>query len=128
MVLVGLMINVLVLMGIDAIILILPLIIQVYDTYRIIDSAGGSAIFGHAQIEPDVMLQDVIKMVDPDYNHEMVFFRNLLTENMGNDVECSALTDATLKEKNVGCRPTMAEIVAQCKDVTQVHARACTHT
>ena len=28
-----------------------------------IDANGGSAAFGHAQIEPEIMLQDVIKMV-----------------------------------------------------------------
>jgi len=39
--------------------------------------------------------QDVIKMVDPDYNHKMVFFRNLFTGGidggpaMGNDIMCA---------------------------------------
>merc|ERR1712137_69749 len=91
---------------------------NVYDTYRRGDASGGSAIFGHAQIEPEIMLQDVIKMVDPEYNHKMVFFRNVFTEGMGNDVLCADVTDAALKAEKVGCRPTLAETVANCTDPT----------
>jgi len=112
---------------------------MVFDNQAILDNNKGNAIFGHAQIEPDVMLQvsfsllvvwyaipsflhtlhvihfthchssnllivypplpslsqDVIKMVDPNYNHKMVFFRNILTggidggPDMGNDIMCA---------------------------------------
>jgi len=89
---------------------------KVYDTYRMIDANGGSAAFGHAQIEPEIMLQDVIKMVDPEYNHEMVFFRNIFTEGMGNEIACVDVTDKALKDAKVGCKPTLAETVAECKD------------
>jgi len=92
-----------------------------FDNQRIIYSAGvswdgaakiGNAIFENAQIEPDVMLQDIIKMVDPAYNHKMVFFRNLKTEGMGNDIPCPN------KAGKAGCVMTPASLIANCTNQT----------
>ena len=86
----------------------------VFDNQRILDDSGGNAIFGYASLEPDVMGRDIIKMLDPSYNHQMVFFRNLFTEGKGNDVKCADVTDAALKAAQVGCIPTAQETAAKC--------------
>jgi len=89
---------------------------MVFDDQAILDNNKGNARFGHAQIEPDVMLQDFIKMLDPAYNHKMVFFRNLLSGGidggpaMGNDVMCAD------KPGQAGCIPTAADMLAKCVD------------
>jgi len=76
----------------------------------------GNGIFEYGQIEPDVMLQDFIKMVDPAYNHKQVFFRNLLKGGidggaaMGQDVMCAD------KPGQAGCLQSSAAILAKCTD------------
>jgi len=92
---------------------------MIFDDQGILDNNKGNARFGHGQIEPDVMLQDFIKMLDPKYDHKMVFFRNLLTGGidggpaMGNDVMCVD------KPGQAGCIPTAADMLAKCVDPTK---------
>jgi len=89
---------------------------MVFDNQAKLDHNKGNAIFGHGQIEPDVMLQDIIKMIDPTYNHKQVFFRNMFTggndgkEAMGNDITCAN------KPAQAGCIPTLADTLAKCID------------
>jgi len=40
-------------------------------------SHSGNMVLEWGEFEPDAVLKDFIKMVDPGYDHEMVFFRNL---------------------------------------------------
>mmetsp|Transcript_11625 Transcript_11625/g.18525 ORF Transcript_11625/g.18525 Transcript_11625/m.18525 type:complete len:674 (+) Transcript_11625:120-2141(+) len=94
---------------------------MVFDTQAILDNNKGSALYGHAQLEPDVMLQDIIKMLDPTYNHKQVFFRNIMTGGinggpaMGNDVTCAD------KPGQPGCIPTAAEVLATCVDPSKTN-------
>jgi len=82
-----------------------------FDNNRILYSTAfgvGNGIFENGQIEPDVLLQDIIKMVDPLYNHEMVFFRNLQTEGMGTDALCPN------EPGKAGCVMSPASMIANC--------------
>lgn len=60
------------------------------------------------------MLQDMIKILDPKYDHNLVFYRNVFTEGIGNDKKCKDLTDEALKTAEVGCRPELTEMVTKC--------------
>mmetsp|Transcript_11626 Transcript_11626/g.18530 ORF Transcript_11626/g.18530 Transcript_11626/m.18530 type:complete len:576 (+) Transcript_11626:120-1847(+) len=94
---------------------------KVFDMQRILYSAGtswdgkaavGNGAFEQGQIEPDILLQDVIKMVDPEYDHDMVFFRNVFTEGMGIDTLCKDKPD------HVGCVQDPVELIKQCTNQT----------
>ena len=98
---------------------------RVYDTLRILDNSGRPTYLGHAQIEPNVLLQDLIMIANdvlsangdrPKYNHSLVFFRNLQTETMGNGKRCLDETNAALKLNRVGCKPIANELLAGCND------------
>ena len=102
---------------------------RVYDTLRKLDNSGRPTFWGHAQIEPNVFMQDVIKIVNgvqsddgalPQYNHTLVFFRNLLKETMGDDKRCADEANANFKKDRLGCIPTagctFSGCLAECTD------------
>jgi hypothetical protein len=63
-----------------------------------------------------LVMQDMIKILDPKYKHDLVFYRNVFTEGMGNDKKCKDLTDEALKAAEVGCRPDLTEMMGKCTD------------
>jgi len=71
--------------------------------------------FEWGEFEPDAVLKDFIKMVDPGYDHEMVFFRNLAEHGYGTK-PCADLPDGDRKDKEIGCSGEMAKLIDKCTD------------
>jgi len=76
---------------------------------------SGNLMLEWGEFEPDTLLKDFIKMVDPGYDHEMVFFRNLATHGYGTK-PCADLPDGDRKDKEIGCSGDKAKLIKKCTD------------
>lgn len=99
---------------------------QVWDLQQILQPSGGVDYLSQSVIEPDVLLEDMIKAVSGDTSqatkkHSYQFMRNTYKDGWGNMEPCTA----TL---TVGCVPKKEDLVKQCSDHSKIHplkADAC---
>lgn len=101
---------------------------NVWDNMRLLDPAGGIDYLSKTSLEPDVLLEDVLKIVYNDKSlattkHSLVFMRNAMSEGLGNKYSCKDSPD------KIGCVPDKVSISSKCTDYSAqvpLTADACT--